>query len=60
MLKRFAVLVLMLVMQGLLAQGYPTKPVRLINPYAAGGRRFASASSWRRRFYATIAARRVL
>lgn len=38
MLKRFAAALLMsLVCQGVLAQGYPSKVVRLVNPYAAGG-----------------------
>jgi tripartite-type tricarboxylate transporter receptor subunit TctC len=38
MLKRFAVAVLMaLASPGVIGQGYPAKPVRLINPYAAGG-----------------------
>jgi tripartite-type tricarboxylate transporter receptor subunit TctC len=37
MFKRFAVLLCALAAQAALAQGYPSKPVRLINPYAAGG-----------------------
>ena len=38
MLKRFAAALFMsLVFQCVLAQGYPNKVVRLINPYAAGG-----------------------
>jgi len=37
MLKRFLILFLMFGTQTALAQGYPSKPLRLINPYAAGG-----------------------
>jgi len=37
MLKRFLILFFMFGTQTALAQGYPSKPLRLINPYAAGG-----------------------
>ena len=37
MLARFLTLILVMGMQTVSAQGYPNKPVRLINPYAAGG-----------------------
>ncbi len=37
MLKRFLVLLCAFASQAVLAQGYPSKVVRLINPYAAGG-----------------------
>jgi len=37
MLRRFAILLCALVSQAALAQGYPSKVVRIINPYAAGG-----------------------
>jgi tripartite-type tricarboxylate transporter receptor subunit TctC len=37
MLKRFAAVLCVLVSQAALAQGYPSKLVRIINPYAAGG-----------------------
>src|SRR5512145_1338218 len=36
-MKRVAVLVLALFAAGAFAQGYPTKPIRIVVPYAAGG-----------------------
>lgn len=37
MLRRFLILIFLFGAQTALAQGYPGKPLRLINPYAAGG-----------------------